>query len=111
GPALGPAVRQGIVRRSAGLPLFLVELARAGGDALPANLRIAVRQQLADLPEPAAAALRRIASADVAVPIEALAAGAADAAATERLLDALEAAVRRRILEDTTHGFRFRHPV
>ena len=110
--ALASTGRREILRRSAGLPLFLVELTKAtirdGADTLPGNLRIAVRQQLTDLPHPAAATLRRLAWAGTTVPIEAL---TTDAATTDHLLDVLEAAVHRGILEETDRGFRFRYPL
>jgi predicted ATPase/DNA-binding XRE family transcriptional regulator len=103
---VGPAARRAILRRSAGLPLFLVELTRAG--VIPSHLVLAVGQQVADLPEPAADVLRRLAVAGPLVPIEALANGSPS---TEQLLDALDAAVRHRILEETARGFRFRYPL
>jgi len=101
---VGPAARRAILRRSAGLPLFVVELTRAG--LIPSHLVVAVCQQVADLPEPVADALRRLAVAGPLVPIEALA-----CTPNEQLLDALDVAVRHRILEETVRGFRFRYPL
>ncbi len=52
--------------------------------------------------------LRRIAVAGPLVAIETL---TATAASVDRLLDALDAAVRHRILDESRHGVRFRYPL
>jgi hypothetical protein len=61
----------------AGLPLSLVELTRAaaaeGCATVPGSLRLAVRQQPADLPAPVLPLLQRIAVAGAVVPLERLA--------------------------------------
>lgn len=101
--------RRDVVRRAGGLPLFLIELAAAGAaeDSIPEHLREAVRQQLADLPDDTQALLQRIATGPAVAPIERLVHNSEPA----QVLAALEPALRRRVLDDTALGFRFRYPL
>jgi transcriptional regulator with XRE-family HTH domain len=99
--------RRDIVRRAGGLPLFLTELA-ASPDEIPHHLRVAIRHQLADLPQDTRELLQRVATGPVAAPVERLMRGPDTAA---QVLAALEPAIRRRILDDTASGFRFRYPL
>jgi transcriptional regulator with XRE-family HTH domain len=105
--ALELAGRPGIVERAGGLPLFLVELAAATG-GIPPHLRLAVRHQLAELPDDARALLQRMAAGPVVTSAERLLRGDDTAHA---ILTALEPAIRRRIVDDTVDGFRFRYPL
>jgi transcriptional regulator with XRE-family HTH domain len=97
--------RRDIVRRAGGLPLFLTTL--TGDDAIPDQLRVVIRQQLADLPDDTRALLQRIATGPVVAPIERLVTDGDPAP----VLAALEPAIRRRILDDTALGFRLRYPL
>ena len=97
--------RRDVVRRAGGLPLFLTAL--SGEDGLPDQLRIAVRQQLADLPDDTRVLLQRIATGPAGAPVERLIGDGTVAQA----LAALEPALRRRILDDTALGFTFRYPL
>jgi transcriptional regulator with XRE-family HTH domain len=107
--ALAVVGRRDVVRRAGGLPLFLTELAApsAAEDGIPDHLREVVRQQLADLPDDTRALLQRIATGPVVAPIERLVHHLEPA----QVLAALEPAIRRRVLEDTALGFRFRYPL
>lgn len=104
--------RSRILRRAGGLPLFLIELTQAAlvaaGEEVPTNLRLAVAQQVAALPEPALSLLRRMATLGAAVPVE-------DLTGTGESLDtvvaALETSRRYGILDETATGYRFRFPL
>ena len=100
--------RRDIVRRAGGLPLFLTELAASTTDSIPEHLRIAIRQQLTDLPDDTRTLLQRIATGPATTPIERPVNGDDD---TQAVLAALEPAIRRHILDDTALGFRFRYPL
>jgi transcriptional regulator with XRE-family HTH domain len=113
GPAnLDPATRARIVRRAAGVPLYLVELTRSavedGGEEVPWHLRLAVGQELAALPRPVFALLRRMALTATTVAVERL---VADDLESDQLLEYLEVALRFGILDQTRRGFRFRYPL
>jgi transcriptional regulator with XRE-family HTH domain len=99
--------RRDVVRRAGGLPLFLTELA-ASPDEIPHHLRVAIRHQLADLPQDTRDLLQRVATGPLAAPVERLMRGQDTAA---QVLGALEPAIRRHILDDTASGFRFRYPL
>ncbi|HWB35345.1 MAG TPA: AAA family ATPase, partial [Rugosimonospora sp.] len=105
GPGLGEPDRTTVVRRSGGLPLYLVELARtvAGGtQEVPWHLRMAVGQQLATLPDPVLRLLTMLAIGGPCAPL-----GPLDAAE----LAGLDLACRRGILVETRQGLRFRYPL
>ena len=101
------AGRREVADRAGGLPLFLVELA-AAEQGVPPHLRLAVRQQLAELPDDARALLQRMAAGPVVTSVERLLRGDDTAPA---VLAALEPAIRRRIVDDTAGGFQFRYPL
>jgi transcriptional regulator with XRE-family HTH domain len=103
--AMGLVGRREVVRRAGGLPLFLSTL--SGDESVPDQLRVVVRQQLADLPDDTRALLQRIAAGPAVMPIERLVADGD----TAPVLAALEPALRRRILDDTALGFAFRYPL
>jgi transcriptional regulator with XRE-family HTH domain len=107
GERLRPSVRREVLRRSGGLPLFLAELGAAAGE-LPDHVRVAVRQQLADLPADTRVLLQRIAVGPAVTGVERLV-GRDDT--PERVLAALEPAIRRRILDDEPPGLGFRYPL
>ena len=128
-PAVLSAAQRGrIVRRAGGLPLFLVELARAGAAAgstgaaagstgdvdgaarlpVPWHLRLAVVHQLAALPEPVIRTLGRLAVLGGTVPVDRL---VRPDMPVELVLDQLDVARRYRILDETRAGFRFRYPL
>lgn len=95
-----------VVERSAGLPLFLVELAHATGESLPDSIRDSVVARLVGVGDAAvtihaAAVLGRDIDVDLlATVLE---------RPTGELLDDLEAAARRRILTDAATGYVFNH--
>jgi transcriptional regulator with XRE-family HTH domain len=101
-----------VVRRAAGVPLYLVELTRAavsdGGDEVPWHLRLAVGQQLAALPRPVVTLLRRMALLATTVAVERL---IAEDTPTDQLLEYLQVALNFGILDETRRGFRFRSPL
>lgn len=107
---LPEASRAAVVRRAGGLPLYLVELARAQAcDAatpaaaeIPWHLRIAVGQQLAGLPDAVLRLLKVLAIAGAGASLGPL--GTAE-------LDGLDVACRRGILVETRQGLRFRYPL
>jgi transcriptional regulator with XRE-family HTH domain len=103
--ALDLVGRRDVVRRAGGLPLFLTAL--VGEETVPDQLRVVIRQQLADLPDDTRALLQRLATGPVVVPIERL----VPDGDTAPVLAALEPALRRRILDDTALGFKFRYPL
>jgi transcriptional regulator with XRE-family HTH domain len=109
---LTPAQRARVIRRSAGVPLFLVELARAARDSVeedvPWHLRLAVGQELAALPRPVLTLLRRMALIATTVAVERL---VADDLSSDQLLEYLDVALRFGILIETRRGFRFRYPL
>jgi transcriptional regulator with XRE-family HTH domain len=138
GQSLDPVQRGRITRRAGGLPLFLVELTRAAldrsangrsalgraGDGIPANLRMAVAQQVAVLPAPALALLRRMSAIGTVVALDTLldtlvamnTLSAHDRLAErrapiDRVVDALETCRRHGLLDETRHGYRFRYPL
>jgi hypothetical protein len=107
---LDPVRRGRITRQAGGLPLFLVELtraARARSTEIPPNLRMAVAQQVAVLPEPALAVLRRMAALGTAVAPDRL----ADHGGVDRVVAALETCRRHGLLDETRLGYRFRYPL
>jgi transcriptional regulator with XRE-family HTH domain len=113
---LAAARRVRILRRAGGLPLFLIELTQSAldpaPDDVPGNLRLAIAQQVAALPEPSRLALRRMAALGRAVPLERLLdrlVGAGQPADT--LVDALETSCQYGILDETRSGYRFRFPL
>ena len=115
GDALAGPASHDVVRRAGGLPLFVVELARAAAAGswqasvpVPGHLRLAVHQQIVELPDPAPTLLRRLAVSAVTVPVERL---VTEPTSVEHALDALEAAVCRGVLDETRRGFRFRYPL
>jgi transcriptional regulator with XRE-family HTH domain len=106
--------RARVVRRAGGVPLFLVELSRAGaghsapdGD-VPWHLRLTIGQELAALPRPVVTMLRRMALLAATVPVERL---VADDMSPGQVLDCLDVALRFGILHETRRGFRFRYPL
>jgi transcriptional regulator with XRE-family HTH domain len=124
---LSTAQRGRIVRRAGGLPLFLVELARAGAAAgstgaaagstdadgaarqpVPWHLRLAVVHQLAALPEPVIRTLGRLAVLGGTVRVDRL---VRPDTPVELVLDQLDVARRYRIVDETRAGFRFRYPL
>jgi transcriptional regulator with XRE-family HTH domain len=110
---LTPARRAKVIRRSAGVPLFLVELTRAARDSaeeeeVPWHLRLAVGQELAALPRPVLTLLRRMALIATTVAVDRL---VADDLSTDQLLEYLDVALRFGILDETRRGFRFRYPL
>ena len=94
--------RARVLRRAGGLPLFLVELSRAAGEDIPWHLRLAIGQQLADLPPAALRLLRLLAISGPGAALGPL-------SATE--LDGLDIACRRGILLESRQGLRFRYPL
>jgi transcriptional regulator with XRE-family HTH domain len=108
------AQRARVVRRAGGVPLFLVELARAGaGDTtadgnVPWHVRLAVGQELTALPRPVVTMLRRMALLATTVGVERL---VADDMPAGQVLDCLDVALRFGILDETRRGFRFRYPL
>ena len=92
--------------RSGGHPLFLVELAAAGDEELPASVREAVAARVDDLGD-AATTLRAAAVLGSEVDVDLLAGvlGATVAA----LLEHLDAGVRSRIIEERAGALAFRH--
>jgi DNA-binding SARP family transcriptional activator len=92
--------------RSAGHPLFLVELAAAGDEELPASVREAVAARVDDLGD-AATTLRAAAVLGSEVDVDLLAGvlGATVAA----LLEHLDAGMRSRIIEERGGALAFRH--
>ena len=92
--------------RSGGHPLFLVELAAAGPDELPASVREAVADRVDKLGE-AATTLRAAAVLGTEVDVDLLAGvvGATVAA----LLEHLDAGMRERIIEERAGTLAFRH--
>jgi hypothetical protein len=115
--ALAMTGRPDLYPRAGGLPLFLAGLAAVPlsptappssvDDSLPGHLRVAVRQQLADLPDDTRALLRRTATGPAVTPVERL----THDLPPEKVLSALEPAILRRIIDDTPSGFRFRYPL
>jgi transcriptional regulator with XRE-family HTH domain len=104
GTPLSEARRGAVLRRSGGLPLYLVELARAenGGDGeIPWHLRIAVGQQLASLPDPVVRLLR----------VLALGGGTSLGPLGPAELEGLDLACRRGLLVESRQGLRFRYPL
>jgi transcriptional regulator with XRE-family HTH domain len=97
--------RTAVVRRSGGLPLYLVELARAaatGGEEIPWHLRIAVGQQLATLPDAVVRLLKVLSNAGP---------GASFGTLSAVDLEELDLACRRGILVESRQGLRFRYPL
>ncbi|HWB67782.1 MAG TPA: AAA family ATPase [Mycobacteriales bacterium] len=95
-----------IYARSGGHPLFLVELARSEGDALPDSIRAVVAGQVADQPAVAetlggAAVLGNVVDVDLL--------GGVLQRPTRDLLDDLEHGARRGLLVDGPDGYVFRH--
>jgi transcriptional regulator with XRE-family HTH domain len=110
--ALPADQRARILRRAGGLPLFLVELARAAlapsGDDLPWHLQVAVGHQLAALPDPAVRVLRQLALAGTTVAVERLVSAVQP---VDDVLECLDTAARYGIVDETRDGFRFRYPL
>ena len=105
-PYVDPARVEEVVARSAGLPLFLVELAHATGDTLPESIRESVMARIADAGD-VAATLRAAAVLGVEVDVDLLA-GVLEQH-TPLLLDHLEEGARRRFLDDAPGGYVFHH--
>ena len=109
---LARTVASVFLMRSAGVPLFLVELARGARDSVeedvPWHLRLAVGQELAALPRPVLTLLRRMALIATTVAVERL---IADDLSSDQLLEYLDVALRFGILVETRRGFRFRYPL
>jgi transcriptional regulator with XRE-family HTH domain len=106
GAPLAEARRGAVLRRSGGLPLYLVELARAeaggtGAGEIPWHLRIAVGQQLASLPDPVVRLLR----------VLALGGGTSLGPLGPAELEGLDLACRRGLLVESRQGLRFRYPL
>ncbi|MBV9487333.1 MAG: AAA family ATPase, partial [Frankiaceae bacterium] len=97
---------EAVVARSAGLPLFLVELAHSGGGELPDSIRDAVVERLADAGA-ATATLHAAAVLGNEIDVDLLAT-VLDVPASQ-LLDHLDDGARRRILDDAPTGYVFRH--
>jgi DNA-binding SARP family transcriptional activator len=92
--------------RSGGHPLFLVELAAAGDDELPASVREAVAARVDDLGD-AATTLRAAAVLGTEVDVDLLA--GVLAAPVAALLEHLDAGIRTRIIEERAGALAFRH--
>ena len=92
--------------RSGGNPLFLVELASAGDDELPASLREAVAARVDSLGE-AGATLRAAAVLGSEVDVDLLA--GVIGASVASLLEHLDAGVRSRLIEERDGALSFRH--
>jgi DNA-binding SARP family transcriptional activator len=93
--------------RSGGHPLFLMELMHANGDDdLPASIRDAVVERC-ERTGPAAATLRTAAVLGPEVDLDLV--SAVLGAPPTVLLDHFEEGVRRHLLVEDGHGFRFRH--
>ncbi|HYC80361.1 MAG TPA: AAA family ATPase, partial [Solirubrobacterales bacterium] len=111
---LEPSLRERMAREAGGNPLFLRELGRLGAGAakeLPSTVLAAVRQEVADLPEPAAALLQGAAVAgDPFDPELAALVAEADPEAALAPLDLLVAAG---LVHSAGGGrnFGFRHPL
>jgi hypothetical protein len=103
--ALAMTGRPDVYPLAGGLPLFLT--GSFSGGEIPEHLRVAVRQQLADLPDETRTLLRRIATGPAVTPVERL----TNDLEPETVLTALEPAILRRIIDDTPAGFRFRYPL
>ena len=95
-----------LLARSGGHPLFLLELAQADDDDLPASIRASVADRC-DRAGVAGPTLRASAVLGSDVDLELLAAVLAEPPAL--LLDHLEEGVRRRLLTERGNGFAFRH--
>ncbi|GIH04243.1 hypothetical protein Rhe02_23100 [Rhizocola hellebori] len=93
--------------RSAGHPLFLVELMHAGEGELPQSIRDAVADRCDRAGPAAAATLRTAAVLGTEVDLDLMAAVLTEP--PEVLLDHLEEGVRRHMLTEHVQGFRFRH--
>lgn len=104
----GPARAASLHARSGGHPLFLIELLHAGDQELPASIRDAVAERC-DRAGPAAVTLRAAAVLGPGVDLD-LVSAVLDASPST-LLDHLEEGVRRHLLIEDGHGFRFRHPL
>jgi hypothetical protein len=95
--------------------VFLIELtasapiaASSTVDDVPANLRLAIAQQVATLPKPARVALRRMAALGRAVPFHRLLDRLVGAGQPpDSVVDALEPSCRYGILDETRTGYRF----
>lgn len=105
-PYVDPARLDAVVERSAGLPLFLVELAHATGDTLPDSIRESVVARIADAGA-ASATMHAAAVLGGDVDVDLLASVLDQP--TPDLLDHLEEAARRRILDDASTGYVFHH--
>lgn len=111
---LDPALRERMAREAGGNPLFLRELGRLGTEAaaeLPSTVLAAVRQEVADLPDPAAALLRGAAVAGDPFDPE-LAALVADADPGEALAE-LDVLATAGLVDavGSDRSFGFRHPL
>lgn len=103
---VGEARAKELHARSGGHPLFLVELASAGRDELPASLRDSVADRC-DRSGEAAATLRAAAVLGPEVDLDLL--SAVLDSSPSALLDHLEEGVRRQLLSESGTRFRFRH--
>ena len=86
--------------------MFLIELAQATGETLPDSIRESVAARIADTGD-AAATVRAAAVLGPEVDVDLL--GSVLARPTGELLDHLEVAARRRILDDASTGYVFHH--
>jgi transcriptional regulator with XRE-family HTH domain len=106
--ALPGASRAAVLRRAGGLPLYLVELARAQAEAgpgvgdIPWHLRIAVGAQLSGLPDTVVRLLTALAIGGPAASLGPL--GASE-------LAGIDVACRRGLLVESRQGLRFRYPL
>lgn len=105
-PFVAPERLAAVVERSAGLPLFLVELAHADAEELPDSIRESVAARIADA-GPAAATLHAAAVLGAEVDADLLA--TVLEMPTPDLLDHLDEGARRRILQDASTGYVFHH--
>ncbi|WP_020523920.1 ATP-binding protein [Catelliglobosispora koreensis] len=102
----GAARADNLFTRSAGHPLFLMELLNAGDEQLPESIRDAVAERC-DRAGPAAVTLRAAAVLGTYVDLD-LVSAVLNAPPTV-LLDHLEVGVSRQLLTEDSQGFRFRH--
>jgi DNA-binding SARP family transcriptional activator/tetratricopeptide (TPR) repeat protein len=104
---VGPDRASELLARSGGNPLFLVELADAGTDELPASIRDAVAARVERAGPEVAATLRAAAVLAVEVDLDLLA--GATGMSPVVVLDHLEVGARRGVLTEEGDGFRFSH--
>jgi DNA-binding SARP family transcriptional activator len=108
GSAVDDAVITALFDRSAGHPLFLVELAHVSGDVMPDSIRQAVVDRLADAGS-AGTTLRAAAVLGSHVDVDLLATVLEQP--TAQLLNELEEGMHRHLLDDAPSGYVFRHEI